>query len=335
MDQRGALFLFVALGGTLFASGATAQERDWSRQIAALEDVSEEALTDVTGPSVVSGSDCVIDANEVDALDGRLVLPSNEVEDSLRVHGPWGFPTEKSGQNQLVHREYVLVHDAATKQPAYAQYRLVRADIASGPRIKCFRSDERLDADDRAELADYREPIFDRGHLVPRADMNRARSVMLNTFLLSNMMPQHSDYNQRTWAMLEGLVRTWAKAKLDVLVVSGPIYDHNGDGLPDEATNLPRVAPQDRLAVPSHFFKIVLHERPNGYIEAIAIKLPHEEHAPDAADSDARTRMRLQRIEDAIVSIDQIERAKGMDFFAGLNDSKETAIERSIASGLW
>lgn len=316
----------------LIAGVAKAQDRDWSSLIKAIEDNTEEALTvpPPPGTTVISGYDCPISDSDVDALDEELQLTANETEDSIALHGPWGLPASAGDFPLLVHREYLILHDDVMRQPALAHYRLTRSDVRSRTRETCFREDERIAGDNRGTLADYDEPIFERGHLVPRADMNRSRNVMINTFLLSNIMPQQPDFNGGVWRTLESLVRTWARSKGDIIVVTGPIYDYDSDDVRDN--DVDRVRPKDRVGIPSHFFKIVLHERPSGFVEAIAVRLPH---TGDEVPEDLEYEEELEIIEDALVSIDDIEAQTGFDLFPDMEATKQKAVERSIAPGVW
>jgi len=323
----------IAVAISLIVMGsAVADERDWSGLIAAIEKNTEEALTVPLPPgtTVISGYDCPILSTDVDALDEELKLTASETDDSIALHGPWGLPASSEEFPLLAHREYLILHDEVMRQPALAHYRLTRSDVRKRTRESCFREDERVAADNRGTLADYNEPIFERGHLVPRADMNRSRNVMINTFLLSNIMPQKPDFNGGVWRTLESLVRTWARSKGDIIVVTGPIYDFDGDNARDD--DVDRVRPKGRVGIPSHFFKIVLHERDSGFIEAIAVRLPHTgNEVPEGLSYDKE----LKIIEDSLVSIDDIEEQTGFDFFPEMEAAKQSAVERSIASGVW
>src|SRR5437762_11548788 len=44
------------------------------------------------------------------------------------------------------------------------------------------------------------------GYMVPRSDMNRSLTAIVNTFFLTNMTPQHPNVNQGAWARLEDWV---------------------------------------------------------------------------------------------------------------------------------
>jgi len=46
---------------------------------------------------------------------------------------------------------------------------------------------------------------------------------MLNTYMMSNMAPQHCAFNRGTWLILEELVRHWAEEKKTIYVITGAV----------------------------------------------------------------------------------------------------------------
>ena len=108
----------------------------------------------------------------------------------------------------LVNKHYVVGYHTELRVPFWAAHRLTKAQASQErTRKNCFRRDPRLNFDVTSICSDYVEPVFDRGHLVPRADMNRSEQAMINTFVFSNMAPQHAKFNQNLWAALENRVR--------------------------------------------------------------------------------------------------------------------------------
>jgi DNA/RNA endonuclease G (NUC1) len=183
-----------------------------------------------------------------------------------------------------------------------------------------------LQADESATCADYKEPVYDRGHLVPNADMNRSAEAQAYSFFLSNMAPQHDLFNRRIWGHLEKLVRDWAKARGTIYVITGSVFDRDNDGQPDGVGGAEWMMPTRRVGVPSHFYKIVMHRTEAGELEALAILLPHlDMNPPDYADY----------LRHHLVSIDEIESRTGLNFLPGLGPLTEEAMERVVAPDLW
>ena len=56
----------------------------------------------------------------------------------------------------------------------------------------------------------------------------------------------------------------------------GSIFDRDGDGVRDDDDDKEVTELSSEVAVPSHFFKIVITDGPNEEIDALAVILPHQ-----------------------------------------------------------
>jgi endonuclease G, mitochondrial len=109
-------------------------------------------------------------------------------------------------------------------------------------------------------------------------------------------------------------------------VVTGAVFDRSGDGNRDPDRNVARISPTNRVAVPTHFYKMILHVRPKVAIYSITILLPHVDR------SVGPTAPYLSR---HITSIDHVEQLTGINFFPQLPNDVENAIEAFQAPRLW
>lgn len=276
--------------------------------------------------------DCEVSDPTEAQYDQLLILTSAEKAQAEATHLPWGIPTAPTANEHLIHQhEWITNYDNDLRVPTWVAYHLTAADVVSRTRQDCFRRDPRLITSVAAFCEDYEERTYDRGHMVPRADMNRTEAAMVNTYVFSNMVPQHNRFNQQIWSTLEGFVRDWATVKGEIYVISGAIFDRDesGERDPDDLVN--RLPFRGRVAVPSHFYKIIIHERADGFMETMAIVLRHHDWSPPGDQREGYLTARL-------TSIDQIEELTGIDFLPGLgqiNPRKEFAVERSVAASLW
>lgn len=264
---------------------------------------------------------------EAGKYDKAILLSPTEVVASEKRHLRWGKP---DCGRYLYHREFVLCYDAERRVSLWAMYELTKAEVKQLARRNAFRTDPRLLPDESATCRDYVNTstvlTFDRGHTVPNADMNRSKVAQANTYFLSNMTPQYSRFNQGVWANFEGKVRAWVRKYGAVSVISGSVFDKDNDQNPDLVADALWKRPTKRIAIPSHYYKIVVRERTNGELEALAALLPHVKTG--AAEFDAF-------IEANLVSIQEIKARTGIDFFPALAAAKRDALEQAVASKLW
>ncbi|WP_077035655.1 DNA/RNA non-specific endonuclease [Pelomonas sp. KK5] len=155
----------------------------------------------------------------------------------------------------LCANHFAVLASGRTKTPLLVVERLNRAmlqDAKGEARSDEFYADPRLPPGERAELVDYRGSGLDRGHLANAADQPD-RDSMIQSFALSNMVPQDPQSNRKgAWLKAEKDTRKYVlrRAEGDVYVFSGPLF----------RGPLRTIGP-DRVWVPSHLFKLVYDER--------------------------------------------------------------------------
>ena len=108
----------------------------------------------------------------------------------------------------------------------------------------------------QSTLSDYKKSSFDRGHSAPAADLSFSKQALKDSFLLSNVYPQHPQLNRGLWAELEKNIRLLLKTFKWVNVTTGPLFLPQKK--PDGKTYLIfQVIGKNQVAVPTHFFKLI------------------------------------------------------------------------------
>lgn len=194
----------------------------------------------------------------VPGRDGPLAPSSNQGFAACPHLFPGRVPIDLRAVNAqwravgLCSNHFAVVSSALTKTPLVVVEKLDSRMLsaASGEeRTNEFYADPRLARGSRAELEDYRSSGFDRGHLASAADQPDQQS-MIQSFALSNMVPQDPVNNRKVWSKVESDVRKFARrARGDVFVFSGPVF-----------RGQPRSVGPGRVWVPSHLFKLVYDE---------------------------------------------------------------------------
>jgi endonuclease G len=128
--------------------------------------------------------------------------------------------------------------------------------------------------------------------MCPAGDNKWDNDAMYDTFLYSNVCPQHPRLNSGDWNEIEIACRRWAQNFNDIYIICGPIYfrkEHQTIGA-------------NRIMVPDAFFKVVICL--NGTPKGIGFICRNTEG---------------NRRKDMYVnSISQVERITGMNFFPNL-----------------
>lgn len=188
------------------------------------------------------------------------------------------------------------------------------------------------DAFNSSQLEDYSNSGFSKGHLCPSADRQCNEEQNLQTFYLTNMQPQWQNHNGVLWANMEALVRNYVakanttNAQCDTLYIvkAATITDKvtiNGvetEGIYQEKCN-------NKLIIPKYFYMALLHynKASNSY-KAIAFWTLHE----NAKDTN-------KNYGDYAISIDELEKRTGIDFFCNLPDEIEKVVEAECDLTFW
>ncbi|KAJ3326313.1 nuclease [Boothiomyces sp. JEL0866] len=210
----------------------------------------------------------------------------------------YGFPGPIS---DLIYREaYVTSYNRQTRNPNWAA-EIISTENAHPDRSKShFKEDKSVPTKFRVKLSDYLKSGFDRGHLVPAADVKQSQEALDETFYLTNMSPQAIAFNRGYWAYFEAFCRSLSSKFDDVHVITGPLF------LPKVKDGKKMVEYQvigdSDVAVPTHFFKVILGVE-NGSFYLSSFVLPNQ-----SIDSN-------EPLTNFIVPLDSIERASGLEFF--------------------
>jgi len=157
--------------------------------------------------------------------------PANDPETCRGLWEDVGLPRyarpEERDAEIVCHKRYVLSHNNNAKTPDWV-FEQLKASQFSGtnkrPKLK-FKSEEKVPPGKAARDEDYKNSGFDRGHQAPSDDFKANPEWMVESFILSNIVPQQGKgFNQHIWKDFEDLTRDIAKARGIVYVITGPIY---------------------------------------------------------------------------------------------------------------
>lgn len=155
---------------------------------------------------------------------------------------------------------------------------------------------------------EYKSSGYTRGHMAPAMDMRWDKQAMTDCFYMTNICPQEEKLNNAHWRTLEEKVHAWAKRDGRLIVLTGPIV----------SAQPTCVGPKHDIAVPDAFYKVVYAPQQNRAIAFIYANRP----CPGG-------------IERYAVSIDEVERRTGIDFFTALSDNVERTIEAQCNINAW
>jgi endonuclease G len=195
-------------------------------------------------------------STQVFAWEQRAPLPV----EACQVHSPYGW-AQTARQAQPICREaYLVAYDAPVKIPAYVAYTLLPQNaLGCWPRTNAFVADQSVQGGARPD--DYAGTGYDKGHAAPDGDLSWSQIVEYESFLMTNMYPQHGSLNRGIWKLLETSVRGWAvQTNQSYTIYVGAMYgagnEYIGNG----------------VIVPHAYYKIVIN---NVTGEVAGWRFPH------------------------------------------------------------
>ena len=217
----------------------------------------------------------------------------------------------KGVNEQILYRKgYIASYNKYTKAPNWVAWHLTK-DHLSGTLKRpgnAWHEDSQVPYP-KATHNDYKKSGWSRGHMCPAGDNKWDGEAMYDTFLYTNVCPQHPRLNSGDWNEIEIACRRWANRYGDIYIVCGPIFfrkEHVTIG-------------KNRVMVPEAFFKVIICL--NGTPKGIGFILRNTEG---------------NRKKDLYVnSISQVERITGMTFFPSLPEDISSKVKNKADIKLW
>jgi endonuclease G len=217
------------------------------------------------------------------------------------------YAPETSLGYKIQHSYYTLSYSSTHRQAEYSYYYLSPESIMGGQeRTDDFRVDPKVKSNP-VKSTDYQGSGYDRGHLCPAADMALNLTAMSETFYMSNMSPMAASFNRGIWSRLEDWVREEALGNNGLYVVTGPILSSSCGSL------------KESITIPCAYYKIVFTG--GSQPKMLGFVLSNE----GASGS-------LQAF---AVSVDEIEKQTGLDFFSQLDNDLEQSLESRVSLSGW
>lgn len=246
--------------------------------------------------------------------EAEMSTPTQTAEPAPQPEGDVSLPVAPPCSTDILieHEGYSLLFDVKTMCARWVAWELTAEETRGRVSRQGvdFKEDELVPKECRVVSSDYNGGHYGRGHLCPAGDMKWSQQAMQDCHYMTNICPQTAELNKNWWEHLERACRQWARQEGSVYIVCGPIFSDSPR----------RFGKRHRMAVPQAFYKVVLSLR-NGGEKALGFYYLND---------DSR-----QPMEEAVRSVDEIERLTGIDFFASLPDAQEDRLEAMTDLRVW
>ncbi|KAI9308903.1 hypothetical protein BJ944DRAFT_246160 [Cunninghamella echinulata] len=240
---------------------------------------------------------------------GQLPL---DPRDTAKFILPFGSP---GPVNDIIYRTgYITSYNRRDRNPNWVAEHLTADSLKRMEGVdrgkSNFKEDEKIPPKFRARLSDYFRSGFDRGHMVPAADMKNNQTSMDETFYLTNISPQVGEgFNRDYWAHFESFCRSLVYKFTNVYVFTGPLYLPHQEADGKFYVKYQVIGNPPNVSVPTHFYKVIMTEK-NGKFSVGAFVLPNQPIPDDTP------------LEAFKVPLDAVERGTGLLFFDRMGPAK-------------
>ena len=218
------------------------------------------------------------------------------------------LPSSTTGEI-VEHSYYTLSYSEPHEQPEWVAYILKKEHLTYDDRQRPYFIEDPKVKTKSADWRNYKGSGYDRGHLCPAGDRRFSEQAYNETFYTSNISPQDKYFNAGIWNRLEQKVRYWCKRYGDLIVVTGGVLENDLMEIGDEDVDVPRT-----------FYKIVMRGSAEG-AQVLAFLIPAKESQ--------------EPLENFLVSVDEIEKKTGIDFFEKQAEAWEVKLESQVNSSDW
>ena len=253
------------------------------------------------------------------------VVPTNE---HYLFGNPSGAKTDvTSPDNYLLEKvQMVQSYNESKGISNWVSWHVDNTWLGSAQRQDDFRPDSDLpNAFYKVGNSSYVGTGFDRGHMCPSADRTKNVATNSSTFVMSNMIPQAPDVNQKNWADLENYCRDLISLGNELYIISGG-YGQGGTG---NNGGVSKTIDNGKVWVPSNCWKVIV-VLPNGTDDlsrftaatrVICIDVPNKNPAGLKPWGGYR------------VSVDDIEAKTGFNLLSSLPTAMQDKIEGGVDNG--
>ncbi len=183
--------------------------------------------------------------------------PRAETSIHLTMGNPSGA-TADEGQpdNYLMRKPYfALSYNNSKGTPNWVSWRVRESDLGNAPRVEFYPDPDLPRGFKHVKPSDYSGSGFDRGHMCPHSDRSGSDEASRATFVMTNMIPQSPNCNQKAWADFEDYCRDLVRKKHQTLyIVAGP-QGQGGEGKDGPKDVIGRA---EKVTVPAKCWKVVL-----------------------------------------------------------------------------
>lgn len=238
----------------------------------------------------------------------KTILFSAGLISAAAMAQQYELPVTGAREQLVKHTLYSLSYNENYELASWTAYQLTSEQAKATGTFKEKYVEDPLVTTGSASTKDYKDAGFIMGQLAPPEDMFTSIKALEETFLTSNTVPHKPSFNKYVWKNIEKLIREWAKEGNTLYIATGPVLKDAPFG----------TFGQNKISIPTRYYKVVMDvrgERAVGFVMRSNVA----SGAPKAF----------------AVSVDEVEKITGIDFFPQVPDDIEEKAESGSDFSKW
>jgi endonuclease G len=218
------------------------------------------------------------------------------------------LPAPQPREQIIHHKDYSLSYIEAYELATWVAYELTREEAKSEIEYKEKYMEDPAVKTGSATKKDYKKAGYIMGQLAFIEHMMMSDTSANESFYLSAIVPHKLAFNKYVWKTIGNTIKAWAKECGSLCVVNGPVLADAPFG----------TFGPSKVSIPERYYSVVLdleNERGIGFV--------------------IRNSMSSASVKQYAMSVDEVEKITGLDFFHILPDEKEEKIESAFEPEKW
>ncbi|XP_041484492.1 venom phosphodiesterase 2-like [Lytechinus variegatus] len=295
-------------------------------------------------------SGCQCNSTSVEMYDKELNLTSIEEKEAMALHTPLGAPviTFDTDYCHLTQHDYVTAYSHDLRSPLWSSFTLRWPQPINEMPIKpdCrVRPDVRVDAEFSPSCSDFEGLTggfmnLTTSYLFPPALSSNSERFM-DSLISTNTVPQYPGFIED---ILDGFLvphlALWANISSEINVVTGPVFDFDGDGLRDNNNTLEKdgvIFGSSPSLLPSHYFMVVIRCKGGAQLNSACAEVESAAFVLRNNHGIKTCQTQPDYVEHNLVTIKDIENLTGLTFYPQLPryDSIQLKLYAPNKGDLW
>jgi endonuclease G len=227
---------------------------------------------------------------------------------TVNAQQKYELPAPATREQQVQHTLFSLSYNEGYELASWVAWQLTPEQAKTTGTFKEKFNEDPSVTTGTSSQKDYKDAGFIMAQLAPPEDMFTSPQAVEETFLMSNVVPQKPAFNKYIWKVNEKLIREWAKEGNTLYITAGPVFTDAPFG----------TFGPNKVSIIIRYYKAVLDvtgERAIGFV--------------------FRNNTASGTQKSFAISVDELEKLTGMDFFPALPDDLEQKVESSTDFSKW